>query len=50
MVFDTTDITNGWDGKFKDKLCPSGKYAWMIFYVDNKKSQITNKGMVRLIR
>ena len=50
MIFNTTDITQGWDGKMNGQYCPAGIYVWEIFYEDSKKTKVTNKGTVMLIR
>ena len=50
MIFTTNDITRGWDGKMKDQYCLAGLYVWEIFYEDSKKTKVTNKGTVMLIR
>ena len=50
MIFNTNDITQGWDGKMKGQYCPVGLYVWEIFYEDSKKTKVTNKGTVMLIR
>jgi gliding motility-associated-like protein len=49
-IFSTTDITEGWDGREDGNYCPAGVYVWEIFYEDDKKTRITNKGTVMLIR
>jgi gliding motility-associated-like protein len=50
MIFSTTDITEGWNGMAKGEYCPAGVYVWEIFYIDSKKTKVTNKGTVMLIR
>lgn len=50
IVYETTDVTEGWDGTFKGKPCPSEVYNWVIFYETSKKTRISNKGQVTLIR
>ncbi len=41
LVFETTDINQPWDGKYKGKLVPSGCYVYMIHYIgDDNYSQI----------
>lgn len=32
LIFETRDVTEGWNGKHKDKLCPSGTYIYHIMY------------------
>ncbi len=31
-VFETTDLTQGWDGKHEGKLCPAGMYTYYLMY------------------
>jgi gliding motility-associated-like protein len=50
MIFNTNDIEQGWDGKSKGQYCPPGIYVWEIFYETSKKTRVTNKGTVMLIR
>lgn len=41
LVFETDDINQPWDGKYKGKLVPSGCYVYMIQYIgDDNYSQI----------
>ena len=41
LVFETDDINQPWDGKYKGKLVPSGCYVYMIQYMgDDNYSQI----------
>ncbi len=42
LIFETTDINTGWNGKYKNEICPEGIYTWVIFYrgsddISNKK-------------
>ncbi len=50
MVFETSNIELPWDGSYKGQYCPAGEYVWEIFYVDNKKTKVSNKGTVMLLR
>ncbi len=50
LVFNTNDITKGWDGNGNDgKLCATGVYVWVIYY-ETGKNHLTNKGSVTLVR
>jgi len=49
-IFDTTNIEEAWDGTSKGQLCPAGVYVWEIFYEDSKKTKVTNRGTVMLLR
>ena len=50
LIFHTDNILDGWDGTFKGETCPSGVYVWLIYYEDNKKQKVSNKGSVTLVR
>jgi gliding motility-associated-like protein len=50
VVFSSTDILVGWDGKLKGEYCPEGDYTWVIFYEDNDKTMTSNKGTITLLR
>ncbi|MGA2823413.1 MAG: gliding motility-associated C-terminal domain-containing protein, partial [Bacteroidales bacterium] len=49
-IFETTNIEDAWDGKLNGQYCPAGVYVWELFYEDSKKTKITNRGTVMLIR
>ncbi|MBC7946407.1 MAG: gliding motility-associated C-terminal domain-containing protein [Chitinophagaceae bacterium] len=50
LMFSTTTLNNGWDGRFGGMEQPTGIYVWMAegITMDNKK--ITKKGTVMLVR
>jgi gliding motility-associated-like protein len=50
MIYTSNDIREGWDGTRNGELCPEGVYVWVIYYEDNKKKPVTNKGTIMLIR
>jgi gliding motility-associated-like protein len=50
MIYTSKDIREGWDGTRNGALCPQGVYVWMIYYEDNKKKPVTNKGIITLLR
>lgn len=50
MIFTSSDIREGWDGKQNGEYCPVGVYVWSIYYEDNKKKPVTNKGTIILLR
>lgn len=49
LVFNTTDINKGWDGKYKGKDCPVGVYVYLIKGSDTK-GEIFVKSIVTLLR
>ena len=50
VVFTSTNILESWDGKMNGQQCPEGIYCWAIYYEDNKKAKVSNKGTVMLVR
>jgi gliding motility-associated-like protein len=50
IVFSTTRLHEGWDGKINGVLQPTGSYVWMVEVVTNEDKVITKKGTVTLIR
>ena len=50
MIFKSDDIREGWDGTLNGQLCQEGVYVWSIYYEDNKKKPVTNKGIITLLR
>lgn len=51
LVFSTTDISQKWDGTYKEIKQPVGMYAWQLSYKQNQSAQkISLKGTTLLIR
>lgn len=50
MVYSTTTLLAGWDGKLEGVEQPSGTYVYMAEGVDKNGRKITKKGTVTLIR
>lgn len=50
VVFSTRDIEEGWNGTLKGNDCPAGLYVWAIYYRENNRHTVTNKGMIMLVR
>jgi len=50
VVFETNNIEAAWDGTYKGKPCPAEVYTWVIYYETSKKTKLSNKGQVMLIR
>lgn len=54
LIFESDDVTQGWDGTIKGEPAPRGVYIWMIDYAlfdKNNQPLIHNqKGMVTLVR
>lgn len=52
MLFHSKSIDEGWDGTYKNALCPSGTYAYLIYYRSKYSPAELQKrmGSVTLIR
>ncbi|HEX5151964.1 MAG TPA: PKD domain-containing protein [Parafilimonas sp.] len=50
MLFNTSAIGQGWDGRLSGKLQASGTYVYMISAIDYTGKAVTKKGTVVLIR
>ncbi len=50
LVFSSHDILDSWDGTMLGGACPAGVYTWAIYYEDNKKAKISNRGSLMLVR
>lgn len=50
LIFSTTKLNDGWDGKIAGKEQPAGLYVWMVEGITRDKKIITKKGTVTLIR
>ncbi len=50
MVFQTTDIEKGWDGKFRGAVQPMGAYVYVIDATTSTGKKIYKQGNVTLLR
>jgi gliding motility-associated-like protein len=50
MIFRTTDLNGGWNGKKKEVNCELGVYTYKLVATDYKKSSIEKIGHVTLLR
>jgi gliding motility-associated-like protein len=50
LVFTSTNILESWDGRMNGQKCLEGLYCWAIYYEENNKIKVSNKGSVMLIR
>jgi PKD repeat protein len=50
QIFETHDIRIGWDGYFKDRLCPQGVYVWKVKYRSLDGQGFEKMGDVTLYR
>jgi gliding motility-associated-like protein len=49
-VFETTDIDEGWNGRFNGNLQPMGVYVYMVEAVTNTGRVFNKQGNITLIR
>jgi gliding motility-associated-like protein len=51
MMFTTTDMGKGWDGRFQGQPAPTGTYVYYVVMrsLDNRRD-ISSKGYVTLLR
>lgn len=49
-IFETKDISKGWDGKFRGKLQPTGVYIYLLNMESLKGNQLMKQGTITLIR
>ena len=50
LLFDSEDITHGWDGRSKGEVCPSGTYVYVISFRDTEGKPYTQKGTLMLLK
>jgi gliding motility-associated-like protein len=49
LVYDSSDPSSSWNGKYKDAMLPAGSYVWTITYTDSKNQPIKQQGTLVLI-
>lgn len=49
-IFETNNMSEGWDGRWKGELSPSGVYVWVIGFRDSDERIQNLKGTVTLLR
>ncbi|MEZ7900291.1 MAG: PKD domain-containing protein [Flavobacteriales bacterium] len=50
VVFETTDPSNTWDGKYENELCPQGVYTWRVKMKFKSRKIVEKIGHVNLLR
>lgn len=50
MIFETSEINQGWDGKYEGEFCPQGVYVYSIKYKNSQNKLIEKTGTVTLMR
>jgi gliding motility-associated-like protein len=49
LIYETSDVQSGWDGKQKGKLQPMGVYVYAIRIKLNNGTEVTRKGTINLL-
>ena len=50
ILFETTDASKGWDGKFRDQVQPADSYIWLVEGIDTNGKEIRKTGVLNLIK
>ncbi len=51
LLFTTTDITQGWDGRFKGVVQPNETYLWILVGRSNSTNErVQKRGMITLVK
>ena len=50
VIYNSSDYSQGWNGKFKGVDQPIGVYIWLVSGVDFKGNLVQRKGTVLLVR
>ncbi len=50
LVFETDDVSQGWDGDFRSEPMQTGVYIWVVDYTNNAGEVLQKKGDLVLLR
>jgi gliding motility-associated-like protein len=50
ILFETSDESKGWDGRFRGQIQPSDSYIWLVEGVDTNGKEIRKTGTLNLIK
>lgn len=50
ILFESTDASKGWDGKFRGQVQPSDAYIWLVEGIDTNGKEIRKTGTLNLIK
>ena len=50
QLFETTDMTNGWNGTLNGQLAAAGQYSYLVTYKSLEGKEYTKRGTVMLVR
>ena len=50
LIFETTDVKQGWDGYYRNKICQVGVYIWKAYAKFNNGKEFSKTGDVTLLK
>jgi len=50
ILFETSDESKGWDGRFRGQIQPTDSYIWLVEGVDTNGKEIRKTGTLNLIK
>jgi len=50
ILFETSDESKGWDGRFRGQIQPSDSYIWLVEGLDTNGKEIKKTGTLNLIK
>jgi gliding motility-associated-like protein len=50
LIFESNDVTQGWNGYYRDEICPQGVYIWRVTATYSNGKRIEKTGDVTLLR
>ncbi len=50
ILFETSDESKGWDGKFRSQVQPADSYIWLVEGIDANGKEIRKTGVLNLIK
>jgi gliding motility-associated-like protein len=50
IIFETTDVNEGWTGAYENEIVPMGTYVYLISFTATNGQVITKKGNVTVVR
>jgi gliding motility-associated-like protein/uncharacterized repeat protein (TIGR01451 family) len=50
ILFESTDASKGWDGRFRGQIQPSDSYIWLVEGIDTNGKEIRKTGTLNLIK
>ena len=50
ILFESTDESKGWDGRFRSQIQPADSYIWLVEGLDTNGKEIRKSGVLNLIK